>query len=223
MSALRFFVAMTLTLAAILAMFGTMLVISAVPGPSDFAVVARSLSSGLGQALGMIVGIIAADVVFILLAMFGLTAIAETMDEWFVLLKFLGAGFLIWLGIAAILPLLNGAGRSPDQSSIPVRHSKGSSFIAGFLITLGDPKAILFYFGLLPAYLDPERASLLDTVLVVLTATVAIIVVKVTYAFLADRARLVFDSPKIRIGMTAAAGLIMLATGIVLIFQNWTE
>ena len=155
--------------------------------------------------------------------MFGLTAIAETMDEWFVLLKFLGAGFLIWLGIAAILPLLNGAGRSPDQSSIPVRPSKGSSLIAGFLITLGDPKAILFYFGLLPAYLDLGKASLLDILAIALAATLAIAVVKLSYAFLADKARLLFDSPKIRTGIASVAGLIMLATGIVLIFQFWSE
>ncbi|WP_437938126.1 LysE family transporter [Sorangium sp. So ce341] len=61
------------------ALLGTMLVLAIVPGPSDIAVVARSVASGFTSALFMIVGIVAADLVFIVLAVYSLTAIAELM------------------------------------------------------------------------------------------------------------------------------------------------
>ena len=101
---------MTISATGFMAMLVTMLVISAVPGPSDFAVVARSLSSGFGQAVVMVLGIIAADAIFILLAVFGLTAIAEHAEAVFSVIKIAGGLFVIWMGILVIRSDVSGSG-----------------------------------------------------------------------------------------------------------------
>ena len=202
-------------------MVGTMVVISAVPGPSDLAVVARSLSSGLAHALVMIAGILFADVIFILVAVIGLTFVADSMESLFVILKLLGAAFLIWMGISALLATRSF--KEVDEPTGATDPTWKSSFLVGLLITLGDPKAILFYFGLLPAYLDPSAASFLDILAIILAATVAIVGVKLAYALLADRARRLFERSPSRTWVTTTAGVTLIGTGVFLIGQWWIE
>jgi threonine/homoserine/homoserine lactone efflux protein len=88
-----------MTLSSIAALCATMSVISAVPGPSDIAVAARSLASGFRHGVIFTLGVVIADAVFILLAAFGLTALADNAAGWFNSVKYGGAGFLIYMGI----------------------------------------------------------------------------------------------------------------------------
>lgn len=194
----------------LLALVGTMLVLSVAPGPADFAVVARSLSAGALQGFIMIAGIVTADLLFILAALYSLARVAESMGPLFLVLKFAGAAYLIWLGVNALRARPNG----PVDVANPTSPSAGrSSYLTGLLLTLADPKAILFYLGLLPAFVDTARATVVDALLVALAATAVIAGVKGAYVLLADRARRLLDSPKVRRKLDVAAGLVLIATG----------
>lgn len=195
----------------LLALSGTMFVLSVAPGPADFAVVARSLSAGARQGFIMIAGIVTADILFILAALYSLSRVAESMGTLFIVLKLGGAGYLIWLGVGALRmrpaePTTTARAVSPTAAR--------SSYLTGLLLTLADPKAILFYLGLLPAFVDTSRATPLDALLVALAATVVIAGVKGAYVLLADRARLLFESPAVRRKLDTAAGLVLIATGL---------
>lgn len=164
------------------ALFAAMVVLAAVPSVSVMTVVARSASRGLPAGAMAAAGIVAGDVVFILLAVFGLVLLVETLGEFFVIVKILGAVYLAWMGLS--LWRLR-----PDGAAGPAGNGVGdtSSFMAGLLVTLADQKAILFYLGFLPAFMDLGSVTAVDTILLIVIATVAVGGVKLAYAAAADR------------------------------------
>ncbi|MEX0726098.1 MAG: LysE family translocator [Planctomycetaceae bacterium] len=184
------------------ALFTTMLILAIAPEPSDFAVVARAIAAGFRQAALMVAGIVVADFLFIVLAVYSLSEVAESMSGLFTLVKYVCGAYLIWLGVSAL--------RSrPDVAGVTETNSKGagySSFLGGFLITLGDPKAIVFYMGFFPAYVDLTNITPVDTAIIMLIATVVICGDKLTYAYLANRAKVMFETPGFRRKMDVAAG-----------------
>jgi threonine/homoserine/homoserine lactone efflux protein len=192
------------------ALFGTLLVLAMAPGPSDFAVVARSISFGLTQGLMMVAGIVMADLLLIVCAIYGLAEVATSTGNLFVWVKCACGTYLIWLGISAL--------RSYPMAAAETR-SKGSahsSFLSGLLITLGDPKAILFYMGLLPAFIDLSKVSITDTATIMLIAATVVGGVKASYAYLADRAKLLFANTNLQKKFNIAAGCVLMGTGLFL-------
>ena len=204
-----------MTLSSIAALFGTMFVLALLPSPSVFAVVARSIASGFTHGLVTVIGIVIGDFVFILLAIYGLSAIAETMDSLFVLVKYLGGAYLIWLGIELA------RSKSKLIEIQGIRESSWlSNFLTGLFITLSDHKAILFYMSFFPAFLDLSNVSIVDTSIVMAIATIAVGGVKLGYAYMADRARFLFQSSRAKQGINITAAIVMIGTGIFLVVKT---
>lgn len=199
-----------MTLSNIVALFGAMLVLAALPSLSVLTVVTRAISSGFLHGCLTAVGIVVGDIVFILVAIYGLSMIADT-GGLFVVVKYLGGAYLIWLGVSLW--------RLPAQAMEieTVQKSSGiSSFLAGLLLTLGDQKAILFYMGFLPAFVDLSALSLGDTGLIIAIATLTVGGVKLGYAYMADRARFLFQNQRTRQFINRMAGSVMVLTGVYL-------
>ena len=202
---------MNITSGSAAALLATMLVLSAAPGPGDAAVVAESISAGLRRALQVVAGIIVADFVFILCAVYGLAAAAELLGPLFTIVRYACAAYLVRLGVLAL--------RAPPRAL--ASESSGatgmvSGFATGFAVTLGDPKAILFYASLLPAFADVTRFTLLDTIVVMAIAAVSVATVKITYAYLARRAGSLLESVGVSRKLDQVAGALLLATGVFL-------
>lgn len=205
----------SLTLSTIAGLFGTLVVLALVPSVSVLAVSARSAASGFRHGVFTAIGIVVGDVLFILLAIFGLSLLAEAMGSWFVLVKYVGGAYLILLGIKVW---------RENSKVVEARGSAESSllssFLTGLLITLGDQKAILFYLFSFPAFLDLSTVSVFDAAVIVAIATLAVGGAKIFYAFMADRARLLI-SPEGHQGMNVAAGSVMIAVGVFLLVKGW--
>jgi threonine/homoserine/homoserine lactone efflux protein len=137
----------SLTPTNIVALTGIMVMGALVPSVSVLAVSARSAAFGFAHGVLTSVGIVVGDVVFILIAIYGLSVLADLMGSHFALIKYLGGAYLIWLGITLwrSRPKAEGVEEN-SKTSMP------SSFLTGLLITLADQKAILFYFGFLPCF-----------------------------------------------------------------------
>jgi len=195
-------------------LFCAMLILAVVPGPAVFAIIARSFSSGKLQAFYMTVGIVLGDYIFIFLALFGLSTLAEVMGTAFIIIKYLSAGYLIWLGINLL---------RTTSGSIDIETAKNSSLVSNFLtglfITLGNPKAILFYVGFFPAFVNVSEVTLYDTSLVMLTATLAFGSVNMCYSLLADKAKKTFKSPNAATIINKTAGTIMVSTGALVVVK----
>jgi threonine/homoserine/homoserine lactone efflux protein len=199
-------------------LLGTMTVLAIVPSVSVMAVTARAAAFGFTHGLFTTLGIVFADILFILVAIYGLALIAEMMGDQFRLIQYIGAAYLIWLGIS--LWRADAKARTSDSLS---QSSWSSSFLTGFLITLGDQKAILFYLGFFPAFIDLSVMTPVDTLIIVLIAILSVGGAKLIYAFLADRASLMFKNSRALHGINILAACIMIAVGITLLLktQQW--
>ena len=142
-----------------------MIVLAAIPSVSVLAVTARAAAFGFSHGMFAALGIVAGDIIFILIAVYGLAFIAEMMGEQFAIIKLLGGAYLIWLGIS--LWRADARMRSSDS---PAESSWSSSFMTGLLITLGDQKAILFYLGFFPAFIDLSNMTPADTLIIIVIA-----------------------------------------------------
>ncbi len=192
----------------LLALFGAMLVVAIIPGPAVFSVIARTFSSGFSRGLMMIIGITLGDFFFILLALFGLSIISEMMGTAFLVIKYLSAAYLIWLGINLL---------RTKASTEDIQESKEPSLlvnlITGLMINLGNPKAIVFYVGLFPAFIKVNQVTTPDVLLILLIATVAFGSVNICYALLALRAKKMLKSSNASTIINKTAGTIMVPTG----------
>jgi threonine/homoserine/homoserine lactone efflux protein len=147
----------------------TMFVLSIVPGPSVFLVIVRSMTSDLSQGLITIGGIVFANIIFIMLVVYGVGALVASMDGLYAIIKFVGSVYLFWLGIK----LLRAKVKMTELNQV-VESSWKANFIAGFIVTISAPRAILFYVSFLPNVIDLTEARLPDVLLLMLIATVAV-------------------------------------------------
>ncbi len=204
----------SLTLINMAAMFAAMVTLALVPDSSAIAVAARSMASGIKHAVMIIVGIAVGDYLFILIALYGLAGMANSMGAWFDIVKYLGGAYLIILGVLLWRS-------KPEQIEVEgiKEFSWLSNFLTGFFITMGDPKAIIFYMSFLPAFLDITTATAIDALTIIILVTIALFSVKLGYAYMADKARDLFKSSKARKRINIFAGSVMMATGIYLIVR----
>jgi threonine/homoserine/homoserine lactone efflux protein len=198
-------------------LLGSLIVLAIVPSVSVLAVTARAVAFGFTHGLFTALGIVVADILFILVAVYGLALIADMMGEQFRFIQFIGAGYLIWLGIS-----LWRADAHSRRCETVRQSSWSSSFLTGFLITLGDQKAIFFYLGFFPAFIDLSTMTPMDTLIIVLIAIVGVGGAKLVYAFLADRASVMFKDSRALRGMNVLAAGIMIAVGIALLLKALT-
>lgn len=199
-----------MTLYSIIGLSMAMLILAASPGPGVFATVARALASGFRPALAVICGIVLGDIIFLLFAFFGLSLIAQALGDLFFIVKICGGAYLIFLGIKIWI-------REPALASNENGKHTGTvwgNFVSGLIITLSNPKVILFYCGFLPTFLDLSALTLSDLALVVGIITIVLASVLTIYAFLASRARRMFTNQKAVRRLNRAAGGVMVATGV---------
>lgn len=175
------------------------------PGPGLATIISRALASGPLAGFAVTGGLVLGDFVFMAVAMVGMTAIAAALGPLFQVLKYAGAGYLIWLGLA----VLRGAAK---PITVAPRPGQGvlKDIGLGLLVTLGNPKPILFYSALLPTFLDMTRIHAGDFLVL------AGIVVAISYAvyggyiLIAERSRRLLSS-------TTASRLFKRTTGTLLI------
>ena len=193
-----------------------MLVLAASPGPGVFATIARALASGFRPSLVVICGIVLGDVIFLLFAAFGLAMVARSLGNLFFIVKICGGAYLIWLGVRIWLEKPR-----PVTPNLNVNtHSRWGNFATGLVITLSNPKVILFYCGFLPTFLDLSALTLIDLVIVVTIITIVLGCVLGTYAFLASRARRMFTNQQALRRLNRAAGGVMVATGVAIAVRS---
>ncbi|MES9871633.1 MAG: LysE family translocator [Candidatus Sedimenticola sp. 6PFRAG7] len=201
-----------MTVYSILGLSVAMFLLAITPGPGVFATISKALASGFRNTLPVIMGIVTGDLVFLLLAIYGLSAIAETFATLFTMIKYLGAAYLVWLGIRLwrAQPVLTGI-------TEPGKHPGRYSFLGGLSITLGNPKVILFYLGFLPTFVDLDNLSNPDVVIVAFVVSFVLGAVMLFYAYTASRAREMFRSKSAQRKMNRVAGSAMIGTGAILL------
>jgi threonine/homoserine/homoserine lactone efflux protein len=204
-----------MTLAATLGFFAIMLSLALIPSASVALVIARSASLGVKNGLAVAAGIVMGDLVFIAVALFGLSALAVSFGTVFSLFKYFGGAYLIWLGAKLLT--------SKPALALPVPDSRCStileSFASGLFLTLGDMKAILFYASLLPTLMDLKTLTPSGIAMVVSITIVTVGGVKVAYALAARHIINRLQNPFASRHTKKIAGSILIGTGAYLVVK----
>lgn len=185
---------------------------AATPGPAMFAVISNGLTRGFATAFLIGVGVAAADMVLVILAMLGLVALVQTFEWIFWVLKYAGAAYLIYLGVKMIRAR---AGKAPPAEEQP-RTSRGKAFFLGASIGLGNPKAILFHASIMPLILDLSSLTFMDGVAVVCVVLAANVTIMGFYAWLSGAASKWFKTEERMRWINRISGGAMIGVGAVI-------
>lgn len=202
-----------MTITSIVSLAAAMLVLAATPGPGIFATVSRALSSGTAAALDVIAGIITGDLIFLMFAIFGMAFIAQTAGQLFFIIRMLGAAYLFYLGFQIWRSAPETDSGTVNQA---LNHGGGhlGRYISGLLITLSNPKVILFYCGFLPTFIDLTVLELSDVIIVALVVSGTLFWVLMLYALLAGKAGRALKSGRAMKVLHRTAGSIMMGAGV---------
>lgn len=196
-------------LASYLALAAAVFILALTPGPVVVATVARSLMSGFGSALGFVAGVATVDLGYLLLAVFGLSAISSVLGELFIAIKILGAAYLFYLGIR----LWTDRADPAQIAAAPVPRRFWKSFGEGALVDLGNPKIILFYAAFLPTFVDLEKLGSRDIAIMAALVVGILIATNLGFAWLASRARYLIRCRGAVKTLNRASGTLMIGAG----------
>ena len=191
-----------------------MFLLAITPGPGVFATISRALSSGFLNASFVVMGIVIGDIIFLLLAIFGLSAIASILGDFFILVKYLGGIYLLFLGYK----ILTSKEQETNLKGI-YELSWKKNFLTGLIITLSNPKVILFYLGFLPTFINLQTLTAIDIFIISTVITIVLGGVMLAYAYSASSAKNLFKSKSSKRKMNIAAGSVMISAGAVLIIK----
>jgi len=197
-------------------LFGTMLVLAALPSASSMAVSARSATSGFQHGMVTLAGIVTGDITFLIVAVYGLSFLAETTSIFFAIAKYMGGAYLVGLGGVTLWRQKQPA----DKFQETTEFSFSSSFLTGLLITWGDQKAILFYLGFLPAFLDLSDVTFLETSILVAVSILAIGGGKLAYVLMAGKAGSLIKHSKAKAAIKIIGGITMITVGLIVIIRT---
>ncbi|MAX26646.1 MAG: threonine transporter [Phycisphaeraceae bacterium] len=158
-----------------------MLLLAAIPSSSVGLVVVRSATHNIRHGIATTLGIVTGDLIFVLLAIMGLTTLSQWLGSVFTGFRYLASGYLLWLGF----DLIHGGLKNTKTNVQPASGHYANSYLAGLLLTLGDIKAILFYASLFPVFVDVTTLGMWDIALILLITTVSVGSVKLAYAYAA--------------------------------------
>ena len=198
-----------MSLASYLALAAAVFILALTPGPVVVATVARSLFSGLGASIGFVAGVAAVDLAYLLLAVFGLSAISSVLGELFIAIKILGAAYLIYLGVR----LWTDRTHEMQISGEPVPRRFWKSFGEGALVDLANPKIILFYAAFLPTFADLGTLGGGDVAMMAAIVVGILVVTNLGFAWLASRARTLIKSRSAVKAINRTSGTLMIGAG----------
>lgn len=142
------------------ALAATLLVV--VPGPNLMYIITRGIDQGRRAAVVSALGVETGTLVHVLLAMIGLSAVIASSETLFTIVRFAGAGYLVWLGIATIRSRSSHLALGADLPRMRLRRI----FAQGVIVNVLNPKVAIFFLAFLPQFVDRDRGNAAGQVLV---------------------------------------------------------
>ncbi|MFO7445327.1 MAG: LysE family translocator [Ignavibacteriaceae bacterium] len=191
-----------------------MIILAATPGPGVFGSMSKAVAEGYKASLYFIGGLALGDVMFFILALIGMSTISIVMGEMFFIIKIAGGLYLIYLGVKMF--------RTKNLSAAEIKAENKSgfkTFLGGLLLTLGNPKPILFYASVVPTIININEVRLIDASLMILTITSVLFIVLGTYCYFASLSRKLLGNKSVQSKVNKTAGAIMCATGTYIVIE----
>lgn len=197
--------------------FITTFMLVLVPGPSAMTVASQGAALQSQKAVLGVLGIASADLLFFALSATGISALIVASNELFTLIKWLGVGFLVYLGLSVIF----GKTASMQFTQQKTDHHAFKLFAQGALIQLANPKALLYFSALLPQFLNPNEPLVTQLLVMALTLFLADLLVYSLYSYLgAHMARKALKSWVIRLINKLAGGVLIMTAVKMALIEN---
>ncbi|MDG9666980.1 LysE family translocator [Hahella sp. CR1] len=193
-----------------------MLALAAIPSSSVALVVARSSVSGFAHGAAVAAGVVCGDLIFVYLAILGMTALADTLGGLFLVIRYLAGAYLIWFGLS----LIRSRSALDSRFTASSKSRLTTSFSAGLLLTLGDVKAILFYSSLFPVFVDMSSLTAPDITAIIAITVITVGGVKLLYARLAQKITARFINSPMASAAKTTAGAVLVGSGAYLIVKG---
>lgn len=205
---------MTVSAHELLLYAGALLILFLTPGPVWVALTARALSGGFRQAWPLAVGVTLGDALWPLLAILGVSWVLSLWGDFLEVLRWVAAGIFLWMGWA----LIRHADRALGSDSRLMRPGMWAGFAAGVAVIVGNPKAILFYMGVLPGFFDLRVVTPLDIAAILGLSMAIPLAGNLAMALAIDRARRLLTSPAALARVNRGAGALLILVGLVIPF-----
>jgi threonine/homoserine/homoserine lactone efflux protein len=182
----------------------------ATPGPTIVTLVARVLAGGRANNVAFAVGLVIGDIAWLAAAVFGVAALATYAHEVMVVLRYLGAVYLIFMAYKMwTAPVETGPGATGP------RRAGLQGALGGLGLALSNPKTMMFYLALVPNLIDVTTVPLLGFVELASVIIVILSAILAFYIAAAERARRLFRSPRAMRGVNRSASVMMAGTAVV--------
>ena len=185
------------------------------PGPVWVALLARAVSGGFHAAWPLAVGVAIGDAVWPILAILGVSWVVNEIAGIMIILRYVAA--VVFLTMGAVLMLKADVALSGDKRL--TRPGMWAGFIAGVLVILGNPKAILFYMGVLPGFFDLTEVGVWDVLAIVVVSILTPLLGNLTVAGFVNCTRDLLQKPEAVWRINRISGGLLIAVGIVIPFM----
>ncbi|MFN3526803.1 MAG: LysE family translocator [Paracoccus sp. (in: a-proteobacteria)] len=203
---------MTLGLDSIWLYAGALVAIWMTPGPVWVAIMARGLSSGWAGVWPLAFGVAIGDLLWPLIAIFGLSLLAGQQAELLSILRWIAVVVFIAMGAG----LIRHAGRPVSTDGRLTRAGGWAGFVAGLMAITGNPKAALFYVGVLPGFFDISRLTGADIATITVMSGAVPFALNLAMGGAITLARRRLATPAGMRRMNLASGWLLIAVGLVL-------
>jgi len=183
-----------------------------IPGPTVLLVLSYALSKGRPVAVASALGVALGDLIAMTASLLGLGALVMASATLFTALKWVGAAYLLWLGIK-LWRSASGASGLEQLVRTKAVNARGV-FGHTAVVTALNPKSIAFFIAFVPQFISPGDALAPQFVILILTFVALAAVNALAYALLADRLRLWISRPKAIAHLTRAGGAALVAMGL---------
>lgn len=205
---------MTITLADASLYAVALLILFLTPGPVWVALIARGMSGGFHAAWPLALGVVVGDILWPLIAILGVTWIVSVFADFMLVLRWVASVTFVLMGWLVI----KHRNKTIASDSRLTRPGMWAGFLAGVAVILGNPKAILFYMGVLPGFFDLAALTWKDVAAICFLSMIVPLFGNLILAVFLDRARRLVRSPTALLRTNLVAGVLLIVVGLVIPF-----
>lgn len=184
-------------------------ILSLTPGPAVLMVLSRALKHGSAKSVWSSLGILSANAFYFVLSATSLGAVLLASYHVFYAVKWIGAAYLIYLGVSTFIsktPLV------PLSTASPL-HAGWRLFIDGFVLQAANPKALLFFCALLPQFIDPTQPIAFQVLILGASSVLVEFIILLGYGILAGSASRFAGNPRFSTVTNRIAGSLLIGAG----------
>lgn len=203
---------MTITAADLMLYMGALVILFLTPGPVWLALMARALSGGFAAAWPLAIGVAVGDILWPLVAVLGITWILSVFDVFTEILRWIAAIVFLVMGVL----LVRHARQEISTDSRLTRPGVWPGFVAGLIAILGNPKAVLFYLGVLPGFFDLRQVTALDVSAIVTASVIVPLVGNLFLAAFVGRLRGLANRPGTLARINIVCGFLLILVAVLI-------